>query len=223
MNSCNSVQQKFSPYLDGAISGREMQSIAAHLDACPACRQSFDTLRGMQRVLASTGPVKLPADLGLKLRLAISHESARRQSHWHDTLTIRWENLLRPMLLQASAGLACALILVGTLVAFAGVAPTSVLANDEPLGALTTPHFLYSAARQQPIKTVEDTTIVIEADVNASGRVYQYQIVSGPTDIATDTQVRDQLILQIYEPARIFGEPTRGRVLITFAGVSVHA
>ena len=41
--------------------------------------------------------------------------------------------------------------------------PQAVLANDTPLGALTTPHYLYSAAPSQPVITPEDTTIVIEA------------------------------------------------------------
>jgi len=222
--SCLQVREMFSAYLDGAISGREMQALSAHIESCNACSSEFEAWRGVQQVLGSVGPVKAPEDLGLRLRLAISHEAARRQGHWWDVVTSRWENVLKPTLLQASAGFAGSVVLVGSLAMLIGVvaAPQPVMANDEPLGALTSPHYLYSSAHLQPVMTPSDATIVIQADVNSAGRVYSYRIISGPSDPATDTQVLDQLMLQVYEPARAFGEPVRGQVLITFSGVSVR-
>jgi hypothetical protein len=175
-----------------------MQFVGRHLERCTGCTAEFDALRGMQRLLAEHLSVaKAPDDLGLKLRLAISHEKTR---------------------------VAGALILVGGIAALVGLVavPNAVLANDEPLGAVTMPHYLYSAAEQQPVLTRDDSTIVVQAQVNAQGRVYDYQIVSGPTDIHTQDEVRDQLMLQVYEPARMFGEPVRGQVLVTFSGVVVH-
>jgi anti-sigma factor RsiW len=221
--SCLQVREMFSPYLDGAISGREMQAVSSHLEACAECRNEFEALRSVQQVLGKVGAMKAPADLGLRLRLAISHESARRQGHWWDSIASRWDNLLRPALVQASAGLAGALVLIGSIAMLIGVVavPQAVLANDEPLGAMTAPHYLYSATHLQPVMTPTDATIVIQADVNSAGRVYDYTILSGPKDDSTNTQVRDQLLLQVYEPARVFGEPIKGQVLITFSGVSV--
>lgn len=222
--TCSTIRATFSDYLDGAVSGVKMQAVAAHLQECAECSQEFASWRGVQQALNSAGKVKAPADLGLKLRLAISHENARRQGHWYDGFSVRWDNLLRPALVQFSAGLAGAIVLIGTIVMLVGVvaAPQAVLANDEPLGALTAPHYLYSTERLQPVITQEDTTIVIQADVNSAGRVYDYTIISGPLSEATQAQVRDQLMLQVYEPARVFGGPVRGRVLVTFAGVSVR-
>jgi hypothetical protein len=213
----------FSQYLDGAISGREMQAVQAHLAECMECEGEFAAWREMQQVVGSVGAVKAPADLGLRLRLAISHESARRQGRgWH-AFVARWENALQPALVQASAGLAGAVVLVGSIALLIGVvaAPQAVLANDEPLGALTSPHYLYSSTHLEPVMTPTDATIVIEAEVNSAGKVYDYTILSGPKDAATDAQVRDHLLLQVYEPARVFGEPVKGQVLITFSGVSV--
>lgn len=223
--SCHPVREMFSAYLDGAVSGREMQAVSAHLECCSECRAEFDALRNLQQMLTHVGPMKAPEDLGLRLRLAISRENARRQGHWWDVIVARWENSLRPALFQAAAGFAGSVALVGSMAMLIGVvaAPEAVMANDEPLGALTSPHYLYSAARQQPVVTPEDATIVIQADINAGGQVYNYKIVSGPSDPATDSQVRDQLMLQVYEPARAFGEPVRGHVLITFSGTSVHS
>ena len=223
--SCKEIQEMFSAYLDGAINGREMQAVSTHLEQCESCKAEFEAWRGVQQMLGSAGQLKAPDDLGLRLRLAVSRENSRRQGHWWDVVTTRWENLLRPALLQASAGFAGTIVLVGSLAMLIGVvaAPESVMANDEPLGALTSPHYLYSAAHLAPEVTPEDSTIVIEAEVNAAGQVYDYQILSGPTDSATLSQVRDQLMVQIYEPARAFGEPVKGRVLITFSGMSVHS
>jgi anti-sigma factor RsiW len=222
--SCHEVREMFSEYLDGAVSGRAMQALSAHLEFCRDCKAEFEAWRGVQQALGSVGPAKAPADLGLKLRLAISYETSRRDGRWWNILSTRWENILRPALLQASAGLAGAVLLIGGIATLIGVVavPQPVMANDEPLGALTAPHYLYSAAPFEPVITAEDSTIVIQADVNAAGRVYDYTIVSGPKDPATETQVRDQLVMQVYEPARVFGEPIKGQVLITFSGVSVR-
>jgi hypothetical protein len=222
-STCNTTRNAFSGYLDGAVGGREMIAIAAHLESCEPCAEEFATWRGVQQALGQMGRLQAPDDLGLKLRLAISHESARRQGRWRDELSMRWENLVRPMVLQVSAGLAGTIVLIGSIAMMIGVvaAPEAVLANDEPLGALTAPHFLYSSAPAGPILAADDTPIVIQASVNADGRVYDYTIVSGPRDQATEAQVRDELMLQVYAPARVFGEAVRGHVLITFSGVSV--
>ena len=222
--SCERTQDCFSAYLDGTLSGVEMQAVSTHLDACPDCRAEFTAAHNLQHLLASVGPVQAPVNLGLKLRLAISHENARRKGYWRDVVAARWENVFRPALVQYSAGLAGAVLLIGSITMLVGVVavPQAVLANDTPLGALTAPHYLYSAAPAQAVLTPEDTTIVIQADIDARGEVYDYTILSGPQDQRVEAQVRNQLMLQHYEPARAFGEPISGRVLITFAGASVR-
>ena len=75
---CESFRASFSEYLDGAVTGHEMHAIAAHLRACPSCDQEFSTLREMQRSLVSLRTLKVPTDLGLKLRVAISQQKARQ-------------------------------------------------------------------------------------------------------------------------------------------------
>ncbi len=44
----------------------------------------------------------------------------------------------------------------------------------------------------------------------AQGRVYDYRIVSGPTDEATRSQIENLLLAGVFEPARFFGQPVRG-------------
>jgi hypothetical protein len=221
---CNKIRASFSDYLDGAVSGQSMQEIASHLEACGDCERDFADLRSIQQSLALLGPAKAPADLGMRLRLAISHEQAARRSSWTDKFSLKWENAVRPMLVQVSAGFAGSVALVGGIMLLLGMvaAPEPVMANDEPLGAMTSPHYLYSATTPQPIVTVQDSAIVVEAYVNAEGRVYDYNIVSGPEDAAVQTQIVNQLLLSVFEPARVFGAPVRSRVVLTFSGISVR-
>jgi anti-sigma factor RsiW len=221
---CQKCQSSFSAYLDGAVSGKQMQRIAQHLDTCSACAREFAALRTMQRSLSTLGPAKAPADLGLRLRLAISHEQARRKANWRETLSLRWDNAIRPMLVQVSAGFAGTVLLIGSIGLLLGMvaAPEPVMANDEPLAGMTAPHYIYSPVSPSAIVTDHDSVIVVEAYVNSLGRVYDYKIVSGPDDPAVHNQIVDQLMMSVYEPASVFGTPVRGRVVLTFSGVSVH-
>jgi putative zinc finger protein len=221
---CQKCQSSFSAYLDGAVSGQQMQQIAQHMESCIDCASEFAALRTMQQSLASLGAAKAPGDLGLKLRLAISHEQARRKSSWLDTLSLKWDNAVRPMLVQVSAGFAGAVVLIGGIGLLLGMvaAPEPVMANDEPLGAMTAPHYLYSTVNPSATVTPHDSLIVVEAYVNAQGRVYDYNIVSGPEDPAVQSQVVNQLLMSIFEPASVFGAPIRGRVVLTFSGISVR-
>src|SRR5665213_1980467 len=223
--NCDSIRSSFSAYLDGAISGHQMQEIARHLESCSGCKSEFDGLRTMQQSLSMLGPAKAPSDLGMKLRLAISHERAAMKASWKDSFSLKWENTIRPMLVQVSAGFAGSVVLVGGIMLLLGMvaAPEPVMANDEPLGAITAPHYLYSAANPRAIVTNHDSVIIVEAYVNAQGRVYDYNIVSGPVDAAVQSQVVDQLLLSVFEPASVFGAPARGRVVLTFSGISVRA
>jgi len=211
--ACLKCRSSFSAYLDGDVSGKQMQKIAKHLETCNDCTHEFAAWRAMQRSLSSLGPAKAPADLGLKLRLAISHEHAKRKSNWLDTISVRWENAIRPMLVQVSAGFAGAVVLVGSIALLLGIvaAPEPVMANDEPLGAMTAPHYLYSSVPR-----------AIVTDRDAQGKVYDYNLVSGPETAAVQTQIVDQLLTSVFQPASVFGAPVRGRVVLTFSGISVR-
>jgi hypothetical protein len=63
--------------------------------------------------------------------------------------------------------------------------------------------------------------VVVEVYINGAGRMYDYRIVSGPTDAETRSQVENLLLTSVFEPARFFGQPVRGLAVISFSGVSV--
>ena len=223
-NLCAHVQASLSDYLDGAVSGHEMRRIADHLAACPHCATEFTLAETLQRSLATLGHTRPPADLSLRLRLAISHERTRNWAGRRDQLILAWQNALRPLALQLSAGFACALVLLGAIIFLLGVvAPAdTVMANDEPLGAITAPHYLYSVAGIHPVSTPRDETIVVEAAINARGEVYDYKIISGANAPSVRAEVIERLLSSVFRPASVFGVPVRGHVLVTYSGVSVR-
>lgn len=225
--TCTETRSSFSAYLDGAVNGHQMQAIGAHLEDCAACDAEFSEWRAVQQTLASLRHAKAPADLGLRLRLAISREGTTRRIRWQNSLSLFWENTLRPFALQGAAGLACAITLIGGIVLLLGVVPppNAVLANDEPLGAITAPHYLYSVLRPQPIMLGRESgssAIVVEAQISSEGRVYDYTVVSAPESLsapATRNQIVEQLLLSVFKPASVFGTPVKSRVVLTFTGV----
>lgn len=226
MNGCSAMQARFSEYLDGRLTGREMQRIAAHLEECRGCGAEWTSLRQTQSSLAALGPAQEPEDLLLRIRVAVSQERARRRQSPFHAWNLAWRNTVGPFLLQAAAGFASAVLLLGTVVVLVGIVakPEAAQATgDEPLGMATSPRLLYSLAGTGDNEIAAlPGPIVVEALVNGQGKVYDFRIVSGPTDAATRSQVEDLLVPLFFEPARFFGQPVRGLAVISFSGVSVR-
>ena len=148
MKHCNSIRSQFSAYLDGAMTGVDMQQVAAHLDRCSTCSDEFAGWRQMQQALADLGPAKAPADLALRVRVALSQEHTRTTRQSLRRWEVRWQNTLAPFLLRASAGFASAVLLIGSVSLLIGAfaSPEPVEARDEPSNAAASPRFLYSMA-----------------------------------------------------------------------------
>lgn len=227
MSNCGAMQAKFSEYMDGRMTGREMQRLASHVERCPACASEWRTLRQNQVALASLGSVPEPEDLVLRIRVAVSRERAQRSKSAFAGLSLAWKNTVGPFLLQAAAGFASAVLLLGTVTILVGMftQPEKAQATkDVPLGNATAPRlvgFLDGTGSSDEIG-IGGAPVVVEAYVNSEGTVYDYRIVSGPNDAATRAQVENVLVLYRFEPARFFGQPVRGLAVLSFAGVSVR-
>ncbi|MGH9600027.1 MAG: zf-HC2 domain-containing protein [Terracidiphilus sp.] len=225
MTGCGAVQGRFTEYLDGRLNGVEMQSIVAHLDGCQACTEEWQSLRGVQLSLSALGPAREPADLLLKIHVAVSQERARISRSCVQVWGLVWKNTVGPFLLQASAGFASAVLLLGTVTFLVSMLaqPTPVQANDEPLGMATAPRLLYLSSGVGGDEIgASSMPVVVEVYINNEGQVYDYRIVSGPTDAATRAEVENLLLLSRFEPARFFGQPVRGLAVLSFSGVSVR-
>jgi predicted anti-sigma-YlaC factor YlaD len=226
MNGCKRIQALFTEYLDQRLSGREMQRIAAHLENCPACTAELRMLRQNQSALASLGQIAAPPELALRIRVALSQQSARRRQSSFAGFRLTWRNTLAPFLLHAAAGFASAVLLMGTVIVLVTMftQPESARAiADEPLGTAAAPRFLYLASGAPSNELgAAATPVVVEAYVSPEGRVYDYRITSGPDDEITRTQVETLLLMSVFQPARRFGQPVAGLAVLSFSGVSVR-
>lgn len=226
MNGCSDVRAAISDYIDGRLNGRRMQEISAHLNECRECALECRSMEEAQRALVGLGPVPEPRDLLLRIRVAVSQERARNERSLWEVLGLAWKNTVGPFILQAAAGFASAVLLLGTVVVLVTMftQPESAQASkDEPLGKATAPRLLYlSSGAASDELSDNGSPLVVEAYVNDEGEVYDYRILSGPTDQATRSQVENLLLFSVFEPAKFFGQPVRGLAVLSFAGVSVR-
>ena len=226
MNNCREMQSCLSDYLDGRLTGREMQELDAHLQHCPECAREWQSLCEVQTALAGLGPVEEPADLPLRIRVAVSHEAARSHRSIFTEWNLVWKNSVGSFLLHAGAGFLSAVLLLGTIVFLISMfAQPEVAAAtpDEPLGDATAPHLLYFSNAQggNQVDAINGP-VVVEAYINPSGEVYDYRILSGPNDPATRSRVENLLLFSRFAPALFYGQPVRGLAVLSFSGISVR-
>jgi len=220
--NCNITQGLLSSYLDGVVTGAQMQAVRQHLDACPACAREYLLLRKTQQLLTNSSRPVPPADLGLKLRLAISREAAQTRRPRYEGLRLRLENTLDAFMVPATAGLACAILIFG-LVATILAIPGQLQANnqDVPLVLNTGPELQQSAFGT--ISSMNAESLVIEAYVDSHGRVEDYKILSDPGDSQELLpQVKRMLIFTTFRPAMSMGHPISSRAVLSFSRISVR-
>jgi hypothetical protein len=223
--NCADAQRLLSPYLDGVVTGTEMQALRRHLDGCSACNREYTSLRRTQQLLAGMGRPQAPADLGLKLRLAISREAAETRRAPLEGLRLRLENTLNAFMVPATAGLACALLIFGLVTAILAM-PGQLQANnrdeDVPLMLNTGPE-LQQSVFGTTLSSINTESLVIEAYVDSHGRVQDYKILSDAGESQELLpQVKRMLIFTTFRPAMSMGHPISSRAVLSFSRISVR-
>lgn len=219
---CPQAKRLFSPYLDGAVTGTEMLALHDHLSACEPCNRQYESLRHTQQLLLSVRRPKAPADLGLRLRLAISREVAQSKRAPFEGLRVRLENSLNALLVPATAGFLSALLIFSVAMAYF-VAPSTLHANnDVPLVMVNTAPELQQSAFGLAMDTINADSLVVEAYVDANGRIQDYRILSD-TEQSMEVlpQVKQMLIFTTFRPALSMGRPTASHAVLSFSKISV--
>ena len=93
--------------------------------------------------------------------------------------------------------------------------------NDVPLMLYTGPELQesYFATTFSP---VSDDSLVIEAYVDANGRVQDYRIISDPTFAATAARSEEDADLHYVPSGDVDGTPTPGHAVLSFSKISVR-
>lgn len=217
---CGQAKSLLSPYLDGAVTGTQMQDLDRHLAGCIGCNQSYVSLRQTQQLLGKLGRRQAPADLALKIRVAVSREVARSRQPYFTVLQVHLENALNAFMVPAMAGLMTAVVVFGLLMGFMAL-PLQADNPDVPLMLYTEPQ-LQQSAFPTTIDSIREDSLVIEAYVDSNGRVQDYRILSNPKDSQNLLpQVKNMLIFTTFRPATSMGRPTTGKAVLSFSKISV--
>jgi Putative zinc-finger len=221
--TCAQAKPLFSPYLDGAVTGRQMRDLSCHLESCDPCRRHYVSLRRTQQLLVRVSPRKAPADLALKLQVAISQEAAQSRCRYLDGAQVRLQNALNLFMVPATAGLSAAVVIFVVLMGF--MAPLQADNSDVPLMLHTAPQ-LQQSAFGSALDSINDDSLVIEAYVDSKGRVQDYRILSDSKedDLLLPQLKKNMLIFTTFttfRPALSMGRPTTGRAILSFSRVSV--
>jgi hypothetical protein len=163
-----------------------------------------------------------PPDLALKIRLAISHERTRSLRSIVRGYALRLEEAINSFMFPATAGILTAVTFFGVLTGFFVPARTEF---DDVIPAI------YLPARLQPPQTAMaasaemdlnlESPVVIQAWVDASGKVQNYQIISGPDNAQIRSQLNRALLFTDFSPAYAFGQPVPGKAVISFSHINV--
>jgi len=230
--NCKGAQRFLPGYLDGAISSREHSRVREHIESCLDCRGMVESYRRLGMALANIVPVTPPTDLAAQIRL----NAARARSPWQAVrqvwarAVVVFENVLEPLAVPATGGVVTALVVFALIVqnVLVGVPLGGVVPNDLPLN-LVQPARLESLA-PFPVPTViaadgpgGSGLLLVEATLNAQGRVVSYRILSGPSDDASQRQLDQLLLFSRFRPQTNFGLPRDGgRVVLNFSAVRVR-
>ena len=221
---CAEYKRLFSPYLDGQVSGAEMHALQRHMQECNGCAGEYEEIqRTLQMIVAlNKAKTKAPADLPLRLRLAISRESKQARRRRFEGAMVRLSNALNAFMVPATAGVVSAVLTFGLLLGFFALpAQLRASSSDVPLMLYTGPQ-LQQSVFGTSLGSMGDDSVVIEAYVDANGRVEDYRILSQSEDAkAALPQVKNLLIFTTFRPALSMGVPTAGRAVISFSKISV--
>ena len=83
---CSRARSLLSQYLDGTLPATQMRAVSDHMHQCTECSSEYRNLKEVQMLLTNLGRRSAPADLPLRLRIAISREPARKRATWLSSL-----------------------------------------------------------------------------------------------------------------------------------------
>ncbi len=224
--NCADYKRLFSLYLDGQVSGAEMFALTHHMESCPDCTREYKELRRTQQLLAGfrKRKPKAPPDLALRLRVAISRETTAARRRRFEGAMVRLRNSLEAFMVPATAGAVSAVLAFGMLLGLFAIPQQLQASSDVPLTFYIGPQLERSVFGTSlgNMGSIGDESVVIEAFVDAQGRVEDYRILSQPDD-AKDVmpQVKSLLIFTTFRPALAMGLPTAGRAVISFSRINV--
>jgi TonB family protein len=212
------VQQYMTAFLDHRLDGQEQARVAQHLMECRECATLSKGMSRVTNMLRHVPAVEIPPELASRLQVLASHEREHRLSrislsarlqYWRSRVKLTIDNLMRPLALPFAGGLVSALCLFGMLV------PTLNMRRnvqfDVPIPLYTGP----SLEEMAPF-TFSNDEMLIEFTVNEKGQITDYSIPHSKTSTKLERNFASAVLFASFTPATLFGQPTSGKVLVSF-------
>jgi hypothetical protein len=223
--NCRNVQSSLSAHLDGFLSGERRRGILSHLDGCRGCRSQLAQMARVRAALRGLPVNAPPENLGIALHVLASKERARvlarqrRLERVAERMRLWADNLMRPLALPFAGGLVSAILLFSMLL------PTFALhrvtGGDIPVALFTEP----SIKAQMEVGGFDNgPDFVVEVIVDNQGWMVDYNLPKG-SKVADNPELRraleNKLLFTQFRPATMFGQPTYGKVYVSFQCQSI--
>jgi hypothetical protein len=204
---------------------RATSDFEAHRMRCPRCAARWEAARAARQSMASQvmAPRPVPPTVTLRLLNLASkqHQAAMNRRTWaarsqtaQRSLWLWTENILRPLMVPATGGVASTVLLFALLTPLPTL-PSVAAQGDIPIPKQETEaHLTYVP----PVPYSADIEALVTVD--AHGKMVSYQITGGGSALA-GPQMRRQfetaLLLMEFKPARVWGQAVQRTVRIVFS------
>ena len=221
MSECRTIQEMSARSHDEVLSPRERTEWHGHLAECSLCRSHRVELEKTVDMVSGLGRISPPADLSLRIRVAVSQQKTKSFDHRWNALQEQVRYVSKALMFPATGGFVSATIAFVLLLSAMGTIQVEAQGPDIPNMLYSPPKLSNNSAPGGIIPMRVDSPVMIEAVVDSKGRLADYRILAGPDTAETRRQLNRSLLFTTFEPARSFGTPTQGRVVVTFSNVDV--
>ena len=217
---CKRVQKLISLLLDRRVTGRERETLLAHVSSCGPCAERLQVMESLRTELRRMAAPALPPYLAHKLRVIASEERTRqllraaganRVGHWTVRLQLFFDNLMRPAALPFAGGLLSALMVFSLifLPSFGVVRPLGI---DPSLELLTLADGRVVGASGEilrgPATSIDGT--VVELTIDENGNVRDWNMLRGQMT----QDIKNIIVYSQFTPATYFGRPVQSKVQV---------
>lgn len=219
---CLKSSRAVAVLVDRAESEPDREEMAKHVSTCRACAESVNEYRRLRQNVRSLPALCPPVDQTQAIRRVASRDRSRRLrwirfsnafAAWRSRTEMTMKNMMQPMALPVAGGLVSALLLLATLVPNLGFS-VHPIRNDVP-----TVLFTGASVKDAYWPVIGETDVVVDLTIDESGRLTDYSIVSGAQLLRDEVMRRrfeSALLLTQFNPATAFGQPTSGKVRVSF-------
>jgi hypothetical protein len=219
---CLNATRAISALLDPTESEQDFQEMSEHADSCDVCSDAVNDFRRLRQNVRNLPSCHPSPDLKKAIRSIAARERTRRVawlkltngfSAWRLRTHMLMLNMMRPMAVPVAGGLISAMLLFATLLPdFAH--EVHPVRNDVP-----TVLFTDASVKDAYWPVIGETNIVVDLTIDESGRLTDYSFVSGGSLVREEGMRRrfeSALLLTQFTPATSFGQPTSGKVRVSF-------